>query len=96
MDITNVRIKRIRTNDTLRAFASVTFDDCFVIHGIKVISGSDGYFITMPNRKTRDGVQLDQAHPITNDFRLEMQKAVLIAYESALNSEADHTVRTIS
>lgn len=84
MNITEVRIT-LRNEDKLKAFASITFDDCFVVRGLKVINGSQGYFVSMPSRKRKDGSYQDIAHPINNDMRKEIEEKVLDAFEKELN-----------
>ena len=82
MRITDVRVRIVKKDDSkLKAVASVTFDDCFVIHDIKVIEGNEGYFIAMPSRKTADGEYKDIAHPIKTETREELVKAILDAFE---------------
>ena len=82
MNITDVRVRIVRKSDTkLKAVASVTFDDCFVVHDIKVIEGNEGYFIAMPSRKTADGEYKDIAHPIKTEVREELIKVILEAFE---------------
>lgn len=85
MNITEVRIT-LRNEEKLKAFASITFDDCFVVRGLKVINGSQGYFVSMPSRKRRDGSYQDIAHPINNDMRKEIEDKVLDAFENELNN----------
>lgn len=84
MDITEVRIT-LRNEEKLKAFASITFDDCFVVRGLKVISGSQGYFVSMPSRKRKDGSYQDIAHPINNDMRKKIEDKVLDAFEVELS-----------
>jgi stage V sporulation protein G len=84
VDITEVRIT-LRNEDKLKAFASITFDDCFVVRGLKVISGSQGYFVSMPSRKRKDGTYQDIAHPINNNMRKRIEDQVLDAFESEFN-----------
>ncbi len=82
MKITDTRVRIIKKDDSkLKAVASVTFDDCFVVHDIKVIEGTEGYFIAMPSRKTADGEYKDIAHPIRPETREEMIKVILAAFE---------------
>ena len=84
MKFTDVRIRKVDKEDTkLRAVASVTIDDSFVIHDIKVIEGTDGLFIAMPSRKTKEGEYKDIAHPINAATRQELSDAVLNAYQTA-------------
>lgn len=85
MQITDVRVRIVRKSDSkLKAVASVTFDDCFVIHDIKVIEGNEGHFIAMPSRKTNDGEYKDIAHPIKTDTREYLIKEILAAFEEEL------------
>ncbi len=84
MEITEVRIS-LRDEDKLKAFASITFDDCFVVRGLKVINGSEGYFVSMPSRKHKDGTYHDIAHPINNEMRKRIEDEVLDAFENAVN-----------
>ena len=82
MNITDVRVRIVKKDDTkLKAVASVTFDNCFVVHDIKVIEGSEGYFIAMPSRKTADGEYKDIAHPIKTEMREQLINAILNAFE---------------
>ena len=83
MTITDVRIRKIATEGKMKAVVSVTFDNEFVVHDIKVIEGQNGLFIAMPSRKTPDGEFKDIAHPINTDTRVMIQKMVLDAYEEA-------------
>lgn len=85
MTISDVRVRLVKKDDSkLKAVASVTFDDCFVVHDIKVISGNEGYFIAMPSKKTNEGEFRDIAHPIKTETREELIKAVLKAFEEEL------------
>jgi stage V sporulation protein G len=87
VNITEVRIT-LRNEDKLKAFASITCDDCFVVRGLKVINGSDGYFVSMPSRKRKDGSYQDIAHPINNEMRKEIEDKVLDAFEQELNASS--------
>ena len=85
MKISDVRIRMVQKQDRkLRAIASITIDDCFVIHDIKVIEGSDGCFIAMPSRKTSDGEYKDIAHPINTETRQEVSETILAAFKASL------------
>lgn len=84
MEITDIRLRKIDTGGKMKAVVSVTFDDEFVVHDIKVIESQSGYFIAMPSRKTSDGEFKDIAHPINSETRERIQSAVL----SKFNSEA--------
>ena len=81
MEITEVRIT-LKNEDKLKAFANITFNNEFVVRGLKVISGSQGYFVSMPSRRKKDGSFQDMAHPITNDLRKKIEDRVLDAFES--------------
>jgi stage V sporulation protein G len=82
MKISDVRVRIVKKDDSkLKAVASVTFDDCFVVHDIKVIEGTEGYFIAMPSRKTNDGEYKDIAHPIKSETREELISIILNAFE---------------
>ena len=80
MTITDVRIRKIGSEGKMKAVASVTFDNEFVVHDIKVIEGQSGLFIAMPSRKTPDGEYRDIAHPINSDTREKLQSLVLEKY----------------
>ena len=81
MKITDVRIRKINSDSKLKAVASITFDDVFVCHEIKVIEG-EKLFIAMPSRKGSDNEYHDICHPINKEFRAELEKAVLDAYKA--------------
>ena len=87
MNITDVRIRKITTEGKMKAIVSITFNEEFVIHYIKVIEGQNGLFIAMPSRKTPDGEFKDIAHPINSATREKIQKAILDEYEKVKNSE---------
>ena len=80
MEITEVRVA-LRDDDKLKAFASVTFDDCFVVRGLKIIAGNGGMFVAMPSRKKPDGTYQDIAHPINNEMRDKLEQMVISEYE---------------
>ena len=84
MKITDVRVRKISREGKMRAIVSVTFDDEFVVHDIKVIEGDKGLFMAMPSKKATDGEFRDIAHPISQEMRESMQRIVLEAYEKAL------------
>lgn len=87
MTITDVRIRKIAAEGKMKAIVSVTFDNEFVVHDIKVIEGQNGLFIAMPSRKTPDGEFKDIAHPINTDTREKIQASILKAYEEAMEEE---------
>ena len=83
MKITDVRVRLVNKDDSkLKAVASITIDDCFVVHDVKIIDGNDGFFIAMPSRKTADGEFKDVAHPIKSKTRNEIIESVLEAYKN--------------
>ena len=89
MNISDVRVRIVKKDDSkLKAVASVTFDDCFVVHDIKVIEGNEGFFIAMPSRKTADGEYKDIAHPINSVMRDSLENSILEKYQTALLDEA--------
>jgi len=84
VEITDVRVRKINTEGRMKAIVSITLDDEFVIHDVRVVEGNNGLFVAMPSRKTPDGEFRDIAHPINSETRERMQKAVLEAYERQL------------
>lgn len=86
MKITKVRIT-LRDEPKLKAFVDVVFDDTFVVHGMKVIKGRNDLFVAMPNKKGKDGSFKDIAHPINNEMRVELESAILNAYENKLKEK---------
>ncbi|NLL31164.1 MAG: septation regulator SpoVG [Clostridiales bacterium] len=92
MTITDVRIRKIAAEGKMKAIVSVTFDNEFVVHDIKVIEGQNGLFIAMPSRKTPDGEFKDIAHPINTSARERIQSAILEAYEKAKVEESETVV----
>lgn len=84
MKVTDVRIRKVFRNNNLKAVASITFDDMFAVHDIKVIEGDKGLFIAMPSRKTEEGEYIDICHPINTETREEIQEAVFKAYNEAV------------
>jgi stage V sporulation protein G len=99
MEVTDVRIRKLNTQNAsegggkMRASVSVTFDNEFVVHDIKVIQGEQKNFIAMPSRKVEDGTYKDITHPIKSELRTKIQDAVLSKYEDAIKeAEADAAV----
>lgn len=84
MKVTDVRIRKIATEGKMKAVVSVTFDDQFVVHDIKIIEGQNGLFIAMPSKKMADGEFRDIAHPINSETRKKIQDAVFEEYEKFL------------
>ena len=87
MQITDVRVRKIAKEGKMKAVVSVTFDNTFVVHDIKVIEGDKGLFIAMPSKKTADGEFRDIAHPINSTTRDAIQNKILEAYENAAAEE---------
>lgn len=87
MNITDVRIRKVNAEGKMKAVVSVTFDNEFVVHDIKVIEGQEGLFIAMPSRKTPDGEFKDIAHPINSATRERIQRAILEEYEKVKDAE---------
>lgn len=84
MKVTDVRIRKITDEGKMKAIVSVTLDDEFVVHDIKIIDGQNGLFIAMPSRKMADGEFRDIAHPINAETRKKIQDAIFQEYEKAL------------
>ena len=87
MKITDVRIRKIAKDGKMKAVVSITLDDEFVVHDIKVIEGEKGLFIAMPSRKTTTGEYKDIAHPINSQTREQIQEMILNEYQKALTDE---------
>ncbi len=85
MEVTDVRLRRVQTDGRMRAIASITLDNEFVVHDIRVIDGNEGLFVAMPSKRTPDGEFRDIAHPINSGTRNKLQEAILAAYEQSEN-----------
>jgi stage V sporulation protein G len=85
MQITDIKVRKINAEGRMKAVVSVTFDDAFVVHDIKVIAGQEKLFIAMPSRKTPDGEFKDIAHPINAEMRELLQEMILAKYEESLS-----------
>lgn len=82
MEVTEVRIKRFEDpQGKLLGFASVTFDGCFVVHNLRIVSGEKGVFVAMPSRQLPNNKFVDVAHPVTNEMRAKIQQAVLRQFD---------------
>jgi len=92
LDITEVRVRKVNGDGKLKAFASITIDNAFVVHDLKVIEGKKGYFVAMPSRKTTNGDYKDTAHPIATDTREMIQSAVLSEFDKVKNLITTPTV----
>ena len=88
MQITDVRIRKVKKEGKMKAVVSITIDEEFVVHDIKIIEGEKGLFIAMPSRKAADGEYRDIAHPINSDTRERIQKLILEKYEETLATES--------
>ena len=91
MNITDVIVRKVTREDRLKAIVSITIDDCFAIHDIKVIEGDKGTFIAMPSRKCSDGGYRDVCHPINQATRDMLQIIILAKYEEVMAGETDET-----
>ncbi|MCR4763592.1 MAG: septation regulator SpoVG [Lachnospiraceae bacterium] len=91
MQITDVRVRKVTREGKMRAVVSVTFDNEFVVHDIKVIDGDSGLFIAMPSKKSADGTYRDVAHPINKEMRAVIQEQILAGYREALASMDEYS-----
>lgn len=90
MRITDVRLRTVKNENELKlkAYADVTFEECFVIHGLKVIDGQKGMFVAMPSRKMPDGEYKDITHPITPELRKDITDSVIAKYKEVMSQES--------
>ena len=89
MQITDIRVRKIEKEGKLKAVASITIDNEFVVHDIKVIDGEKGFFIAMPSKKTADGEYRDIAHPITSATRERISNLILEKYREEIEKDLD-------
>lgn len=89
MNITDIRLTKFESGNT-KAFASITFNDCFVVTGLKVVKGSNGLFVSMPSRKTADGEYKDICFPITADYRQYISDEILAKYSNSETKPDDN------
>lgn len=89
MEVTNVRIRLIKTEGRLKAVGSITIHDAFVVHDVRVLEGERGMFVAMPSKQLPNGKFRDVAHPINTETRTMIDAKVLEAYEEALKEEED-------
>ena len=82
MQITELRLRKVENEGKLKAYVTVTFDNCFVVHNVKIIEGKTGLFIAKNKKKTANGEYKDVAHPISPDFRNELQDKILAEYNA--------------
>ena len=90
MQITDIRVRKLTKEGKMKAVVSVTFDDVFVVHDVKVIDGDKGLFIAMPSRRAGDGEYRDIAHPINSDMRDRLQSEILAKYEEAVKESREN------
>lgn len=89
MEITDIRIKRVSADSKMKAVVSLTFDNAFAVHDIKIIEGQDKLFTAMPSRRTPDGEYKDIVHPINSEMRGKLEKAILDKYEEELQNSVE-------
>ena len=92
MQITDVRVRKVAKEGKMKAVVSITIDDEFVVHDIKVIEGEKGMFIAMPSRKATDGEYRDIAHPINSATRDKIQKIILDKYKQAMAEDVEEAI----
>lgn len=90
MEITDVRIRKVSDEGKMKAIASVTFDDEFVVHDIKIIDGQNGAFVAMPSRKVAEGDYRDVAHPLSSETRTKIKNAIFAEYNRVLSEVDNH------
>lgn len=95
MQITDIKIRKTFEEGPMRAVASITFDEQFAVHDVKVIYANEKYFIVMPSRKNSDGTFRDIAHPINADFRAELEKEVLSKFFESLEIQKNAIEETL-
>ena len=95
MEITDVRVRKVAKDGKMKAVVSITIDNEFVVHDIKVIEGEKGYFIAMPSKKSGDGEFRDIAHPINADMRRRLEDVILRRYEECLQEPDAETINQI-
>ncbi|MEK9146550.1 MAG: SpoVG family protein, partial [Elusimicrobiota bacterium] len=93
MQITEIRV-HLREDDKLKAFVTVTFDNCFVVRNMKLVEGSKGLILCMPSRKLPNGTYKDIAHPISMEFRKFLEEKIMAAYQEELKKPSPKTSRT--
>ncbi len=92
MQITDVKVRKVFFDESpMKAIVSVTFDNCFALHDVKVINSHDKLFVVMPSRRAADGTYRDIAHPTNAEFRAEIESAILSQYKIALENAPSET-----
>ena len=89
MEITDVRVKKLNSDNRLKAIAAITIDECFVVHELRIIDGKDGLFVAMPSRKMPNGEFKDVAHPINQETRNKIESVVIEAFNNLEEEPAD-------
>lgn len=89
MEITDVRVRILSTNNRLKAVASITIDNAFAIHELRILDGREGIYVAMPSREVPDGSYKDIAHPISAEARTQVEKVIIEAYEKALQESQE-------
>lgn len=92
MTVTDVRIRKLNKEGRMKAIVSITLNDNFVVHDVRVIEGNNGLFVAMPSKRMPDGEYKDVAHPINSTTRQVIQEAVLSAYDEGLRVQEEATV----
>ncbi len=92
MKVTDVRVRKVSDDGKMKAIVSVTFDDEFVVHDIKIIEGQNGLFIAMPSRKMGEGDYRDIAHPLNSDTRNKIKEAIFSEYDRAKSEMLDSEI----
>ena len=88
MQISDIKIRKTFDENVLKAVVSLTFDNCFTVHDIKIVYANEKYFTVMPNKKSRDGRISDVAHPINKDFREKLEREVLEYYFNSIRESS--------
>lgn len=81
MEITEVKVYPVQENEKLKGYATIVFDNCFVVRDLKIIDGNSGLFVAMPSKKKKDGTYRDIAHPLNNETRARIEDAIIREYE---------------
>jgi stage V sporulation protein G len=88
MQLTDIRVFPV-DEDKLKAYVTITFDHCFVIRDVKIITGTSGYFVSMPSKKRKDGTHKDIAHPINQETRAMIEERIIAEYQKVLTGAAE-------
>ncbi len=88
MEVTEVKVFPVE-EDKLKAYVTITLDDCFVVRDLKVIRGTSGLFVSMPSKKRRDGTYKDVAHPLNSETRRMIEERIIAAYREVTTGDAD-------